>query len=153
MVRELAQTLHVAPSVLYTGALVGLLIAALVVGFVLNRILHHWTKKLRNTWGGLVFALLESLPMPLLVLAALYTGLELLTLPNNHVIVPNSTLAKAVITNYSLPEPRMAYVMPVRVSYGTDPQRVEKALLDVTQEAIRLDESTRKLLGGTEPKP
>lgn len=153
MVRELAETLHVTPSMLYTVALAGLLIAALVVGFVLNRILHHWTKKLRNTWGGLAFALLESLPMPLLVLAALYTGLELLTLPNNHVIVPNSTLAKAVITNYSLPEPRMAYVMPVRVSYGTDPQRVEKALLDVTQEAIRLDESTRKLLGGTEPKP
>ena len=276
MVRELAQTLHVAPSVLYTVALAGLLIAALVVGFVLNRILHHWTKKLRNTWGEMVFALLESLPMPLLVLAALYTGLELLTLPgkyerigsklifallililfyfpakvvilflrrlgqrrpgleqvaqpaafliralfailaviivlenlgvsltavwttlgigsvavalalqetlsnffaglyiladhpvsagdyikldggqegfvvrvgwrstvlrtlpNNHVIVPNSTLAKAVITNYSLPEPRMAYVMPVSVAYGTDPQRVEKVLLDVAQEAIR----------------
>lgn len=153
MVRELAETLHVTPSVLYTVALAGLLIAALVVGFILNRILHHWTKKLRNTWGEMVIALLESLPMPLLVLAALYTGLELLTLPNNHVIVPNSTLAKAVITNYSLPEPRMAYVMPVRVSYGTDPQRVEKVLLDVAQEAIRLDESTRKLLGGTEPKP
>jgi hypothetical protein len=137
MVRELAQTLHVAPSVLYTVALAGLLIAALVVGFILNRVLHHWTKKLRNTWGELVFALLESLPMPLLVLAALYTGLELLTLPNNHVIVPKSTLAKAVITNYSLPEPRMAYVLPVSVAYGTDPQRVEKVLLDVAQEAIR----------------
>jgi len=276
MVRELVQTLHVAPGVLYTVALAGLLIAALVVGFILNRILHHWTKKLRNTWGELVFALLESLPVPLLVLAALYTGMELLTLPgkyerigsklifallililfyfpakvvilflrrlgqkqpgleqvaqpaafliralfailaviivlenlgvsltavwttlgvgsvavalalqetlsnffaglyiladrpvspgdyikldggqegfvvrvgwrstvirtlpNNNVIVPNSTLAKAVITNYSLPEPRMAYVMPVSVAYGTDPQRVEKVLLDVAQEAIR----------------
>lgn len=50
MVRELAETLHVTPSVLYTVALAGLLIAALVVGFVLNRILHHWTKKLRNAW-------------------------------------------------------------------------------------------------------
>ena len=35
MVRELAETLHVTPSVLYTVALAGLLIAALVVGFVL----------------------------------------------------------------------------------------------------------------------
>jgi small-conductance mechanosensitive channel len=276
MVQELAQTFHVTPGVLYTIAVAALLICALVVGFVLNRILHHWTKKFRNTWGEIVFALLESLPLPLLVLAVLYAGLELLTLPlkyerigtklifallililfyfpakvmilflrrlgqrkpgleqvaqpaafliralfavlaviivlenlgvsltavwttlgvgsvavalalqdtlsnffaglyllvdrpvspgdyvkldsgqegfvvrvggrsttlrmlaNNLIIVPNSTLAKAVITNYSLPEPRMAYVMPVSASYGTDPQRVEKVLLDVTQEAIR----------------
>jgi len=276
MVQELAQTFHVTPGVLYTIAVAALLVCALVVGFVLNRILHHWTKKFRDTWGEIVFALLESLPLPLLVLAALYAGLELLTLPlkyerigtklifallvlilfyfpakvmilflrrlgqrkpgleqvaqpaafliralfailaviivlenlgvsltaiwttlgigsvavalalqetlsnffaglyiladrpvsagdyikldggqegfvvrvgwrstvlrtlpNNHVIVPNGTLAKAVITNYSLPEPRMAYVMPVSASYGTDPQRVEKVLLDVAQEAIR----------------
>ena len=57
------------------------MVSALVVGFVLNRILHHWTKKFQNTWGEVVFALLESLPLPLLVLAALYAGLELLTLP------------------------------------------------------------------------
>jgi small-conductance mechanosensitive channel len=276
MVQELAQTLHVTPGVLYTIAVAALLVCALVVGFVLNRILHHWTKKFRNTRGEVVFALLESLPVPLLVLLALYAGLELLTLPlkyerigtklifallililfyfpakvmilflrrlgqrkpgleqvaqpaafliralfavlaviivlenlgvsltavwttlgvgsvavalalqdtlsnffaglyllvdrpispgdyvkldsgqegfvvrvggrsttlrmlaNNLIVVPNSTLAKAVITNYSLPEPRMAYVMPVSASYGTDPRRVEKVLLDVTQEAIR----------------
>jgi small-conductance mechanosensitive channel len=276
MVQEIAQTFHVTPGVLYTIAVAALLVSALVVGFVLNRVLHHWTKKFRNTWGEVVFALMESLPLPLLVLAALYAGLELLTLPlkyerigtklifallililfyfpakvmilflrrlgqrkpgleqvaqpaafliralfavlaviivlenlgvsltavwttlgvgsvavalalqdtlsnffaglyllldrpispgdyikldsgqegfvvrvggrsttlrmlaNNLIVVPNSTLAKAVVTNYSLPEPRMAYVMPVSASYGTDPRRVEKVLLDVTQEAIR----------------
>jgi len=276
MVQQVAQTFHVTPSVLYTIAVAGLLIAALAIGFILNRILHHWTKKLRNTWGEMVFALLESLPIPLLVLAALYTGLELLTLPgkyeriglklivallililfyfpakvvilflrrlgqrkpgfeqvapphafliralfavlaviivlenlgvsltavwttlgvgsvavalalqdtlsnffaglyllvdrpvspgdyikldsgqegfvvrvggrsttlrmldNNLVVVPNSTLAKAVITNYSMPEPRMAYVLPVSVAYGTDTAQVEKVLLEIVQGALR----------------
>ena len=36
MVRELAETLHVTPSVLYAVALAGLQIAALVVGFVVE---------------------------------------------------------------------------------------------------------------------
>jgi len=58
------------------------------------------------------------------------------TLQNNYVLVPNSTLAKAVITNYSVPETRMAYSLPVSVTYGTDPERVEKALLEVTREAL-----------------
>jgi len=276
MVQEIAQTFHVTPGVLYTIAVAALLVSALVVGFVLNRVLHHWTKKFRNTWGEVVFALMESLPLPLLVLAALYAGLELLTLPlkyerigtklifallililfyfpakvmilflrrlgqrkpgleqvaqpaafliralfavlaviivlenlgvsltavwttlgvgsvavalalqdtlsnffaglyllvdrpispgdyikldsgqegfvvrvggrsttlrmlaNNLIVVPNSTLAKAVVTNYSLPEPRMAYVMPVSASHGTEPRRVEKVLPDVTQKAIQ----------------
>ena len=276
MIQQLAQTLHVTPGVLYTIVVAALLVCALVVGFVLNRILHHWTKKFRNTWGEFVFALLESLPLPLLVLAALYGGLELLTLPwryerigtklifallililfyfpakvailflrrlgqrkpgleqaaqpaafliralfavlaviivlenlgvsltavwttlgvgsvavalalqdtlsnffaglyllvdrpvspgdyirldsgqegvvvrvggrsttlrtlaNNLVVVPNSTLAKAVITNYSAPEPRLAVAIPVSVAYGTDPARVEKVLADVAQQAAR----------------
>ncbi len=59
------------------------------------------------------------------------------TLGNNYVIIPNSTLAKATITNYSAPETRMSYSLPVSVAYGTDPQKVEKVLLQATQEAIQ----------------
>jgi small-conductance mechanosensitive channel len=59
------------------------------------------------------------------------------TQSNNIVFVPNSTMAKAVIINYSLPELRVSVTIPVRVSYGSDPSRVEKALLDVTREAAR----------------
>jgi small-conductance mechanosensitive channel len=54
-----------------------------------------------------------------------------------YVIVPNATLAKAVITNYSVPLPRMGFSLPVKVAYGTDPGRVEKILLEIAQEAIR----------------
>ncbi|MFB3922092.1 MAG: mechanosensitive ion channel family protein [Terriglobia bacterium] len=276
MVRELAQTLHVAPSLLYAITGAALLVLAVGLGFALNRLFRRWTRKHHNTWGEYFFALLEPLPLPLLVLAALYIGLELLdlprayerviskvifalvvlilcyfpakivilllrrvgqrdpaleqvarpvaviirvlfavlgvivllenlgisltavwttlgigsvavalalqetlsnlfagfyilldrpvrtgdyikldggqegfvvrigwrstvirTLPNNLVIIPNSTLAKAIITNYSLPEPRMAVGIQVSVAYGTDPTAVEKILLDVTEQASR----------------
>lgn len=276
MIQDFAQTFHVTPSVISTLAVAVLLVVALVLGFVLTRILRIWTRKLKGTWGELFFALLESLPLPLLLLAALYAGLEILTLPrqyerigsklifalliliffyfpakvvilflrrlgqrqphleqvaqpaafliravfavlaviillenlgisltavwttlgvgsvavalalqetlsnffaglyiladrpvspgdyikldggqegfvtrvgwrstvlrtlaNNYVVIPNSTLSKAIITNYSLPESRMSYVLPVSVAYGTDPARVESVLLEVVQGAIR----------------
>jgi small-conductance mechanosensitive channel len=59
------------------------------------------------------------------------------TLGNNFVTIPNSTLAKAIITNYSRPHTDMSYTLPVSVVYGTDPSRVEKALLEAAREALR----------------
>jgi small-conductance mechanosensitive channel len=276
MVKDLARTLHLSPTMFYMLFFAALVIGSLALGFVLNRIIHYWTKKLANTWGELVFSLLEPLPIPLLFLASIYTGLEFLTLPppvesvcsklifaltvmvvfyfpakvlvlflrrveqrnpgmgqviepsilvvrglfailavtivlehnhvsltavwttlgvggvavalalqetlsnlfaglylladrpvspgdyikldsgqegyvlrigwrsttmrtqsNNIVFVPNSSMAKAVIVNYSLPELQVSLSIPVRVSYGSDPSRVEKALLDATREAAQ----------------
>lgn len=276
MVEHLARVLHLSPTVFYLLFFATLVMGSLALGFVLNRIVHYWTKKLANTWGELVFSLLESLPVPLLFLGSIYAGLELLPLPhrlerlgsklifaltvvvvfyfpakvlviflrrvgqrnpgmeaatnpailvvrglfallafiivlenlgisltaiwttlgvgsvavalalqetlsnlfaglylladqpvspgdyikldsgqegyvmriswrstrmrtqsNNVVFVPNSTLAKAVIINYSMPELRVSITIPVHVAYGSDPSRVEKALLDVTREAAQ----------------
>jgi small-conductance mechanosensitive channel len=52
---------------------------------------------------------------------------QLRTLTNTVVVMPNSTLAKAIITNYSMPEPRMSLVIPVSVAYGTDPPGSRKS--------------------------
>jgi small-conductance mechanosensitive channel len=52
------------------------------------------------------------------------------TLPNNTVVVPNSKLASAVITNYNLPDPAMSLLVRVGVSYASDPERVEQILVD-----------------------
>jgi small-conductance mechanosensitive channel len=71
------------------------------------------------------------------VLRVGWRSTSLRTRANNLVVVPNSTLAKAIITNYSLPESRASYVLQVGVAYGTDPDHVEKVLLEVAQEAIR----------------
>src|SRR5208282_4034412 len=71
------------------------------------------------------------------------------TLGNNYVVIPNSTLAKATITNYSAPETRMSYSLPVNVVYGTDPNRVEEVLLEAAHEAIR--DGLAGLLANPEP--
>ena len=81
MVEDLARALHLSPAVFYVLFFATLVVSSLIVGLVLNRIIHYWTKKLANTWGELVFSLLESLPIPLLFLSSIYVGLELLTLP------------------------------------------------------------------------
>lgn len=56
-------------------------------------------------------------------------------LPNNMVIVPNAKLAQTIVTNYYLPEQRMALLIPVSVSYSADPERVEKILVEETYRA------------------
>jgi small-conductance mechanosensitive channel len=55
---------------------------------------------------------------------------------NNLIIVPNAKLAQAIVTNYFLPERRMSIGIPVTVSYSSDPDQVERVLLDVVRTAI-----------------
>jgi small-conductance mechanosensitive channel len=276
MIVNLARALHVSNLTFYTLLFGILIISALLLGFALNRVLHYWAKRLHNGLGQLFFSLLESLPMPLLLIASIYLGLESLPLPpqfehfgsklmlalailvmmyfpakvitlalrrwaqkepdmvrvtqpaafvvhtlfallgtiiflenmgisltavwttlgvgsvavalalqetlsnffsglylladrpispsdyikldsnqegyvlrigwrstilrtlgNNFVVIPNSTLAKAIIINYSVPRAEMSYTLPVSVVYGTDPNRVEKVLLEAAHEALR----------------
>ena len=288
MIDDLARALHVSNITFYSLLLGTLIISSLLLGFALNRVLHYWVKKLHKGWGQLFFSLLESLPMPLLLIASLYLGLEslplparferfgsklilalvilvliyfpanvialalrrwgqedphmlrvtqpaafavrtlfavlgtiiflenmgvtltavwttlgvgsvavalalqetlsnffsglylmadrpvspndyikvdsnqegfvlhigwrsttLLTLSNNYVVIPNSTFAKATITNYSAPDGRMSYSLQVSVVYGTDPCRVEKILLEAAHEALR--DGVAGLLSEPEP--
>jgi small-conductance mechanosensitive channel len=51
-------------------------------------------------------------------------------LANNLVVVPNAKLAQAIVTNYNLPERRMSLLIPVGVSYDSDPDLVEKILVE-----------------------
>jgi small-conductance mechanosensitive channel len=56
-------------------------------------------------------------------------------LPNNMVIVPNNKLSQSVITNYNLPEQNMVLQVPVNVSYASDPDLVERVLLEEARKA------------------
>jgi small-conductance mechanosensitive channel len=49
---------------------------------------------------------------------------------NTMVVIPNSKLSQSVITNYHLPEKQMAISIPVHVGYDSDPERIERILLD-----------------------
>lgn len=69
-------------------------------------------------------------------------------LPNNMVIIPNSKLSQSIVTNYYLPEKRMSLLIPVSVSYSSDPEHVERILVEEAKNAIG---EIPGLLGDPEP--
>lgn len=58
-------------------------------------------------------------------------------LPNNLVIIPNNKLSQSILTNYYLPEKQMALLIPIGVSYDTDPDHVERVLVDEATKGAR----------------
>jgi small-conductance mechanosensitive channel len=58
-------------------------------------------------------------------------------LPNNLIIIPNSTLASAIITNYNMPESEMSVLVAVGVSYKSDLEKVEKVTIEVAKEVLK----------------
>ena len=289
MFDNLARALHVSNLIFYSLLFAVLIISSLLLGFALSRVLHYWKKRLHEGVGQLVFSLLETLPIPLLLMGSLYLGLESLPLParfehigsklilalvilamiyfpakvialalqrwgqrdphmlrvtqpaaflvrtlfaligtliflskmgvsltavwgtlgvgsvavalalqdtlsnffsglylladrpvspndyikldtsegegyvvqigwrstilrtlgNNYVVIPNSVMAKATITNYSVPETRMGCGVTVGVVYGSDPAHVEKVLLEAAHDAVR--DGVEGLLAMPEP--
>jgi small-conductance mechanosensitive channel len=69
-------------------------------------------------------------------------------LPNNIVVIPNSKLSQSVVTNYHLPEKRMSLLIPIGVSYSSDPEKVEQILVE---EAKKAAGDVPGLLGEPEP--
>ncbi len=59
------------------------------------------------------------------------------TLDNSMIIVPNAKLAQAIVTNYHLPEKQMASKVQVGVSYGSDPEQIERVLLDIGRQGAQ----------------
>jgi len=56
-------------------------------------------------------------------------------LQNTVVVVPNKKVAESIITNYDLPEPRLSLSIPVSVSYRSEPDHVERVLVDEATKA------------------
>ena len=69
-------------------------------------------------------------------------------LPNNMVIIHNSKLSQSIVTNYYLPEKRMSLLIPIGVSYSSDPEKVEKILVEEAKKAVG---TIPGLLGDPEP--
>jgi small-conductance mechanosensitive channel len=69
-------------------------------------------------------------------------------LPNNMVIIPNSKLSQSIVTNYYLPEKRMSLLIPIGVSYSSDPEMVERILIEEAKKAVG---EIPGLLGDPEP--
>lgn len=69
-------------------------------------------------------------------------------LPNNMVIIPNNKLSQSIVTNYCLPEKQMSFLIPVGVSYSSDPDKVERILVEEAKKAVG---EVLGLLGDPEP--
>lgn len=70
------------------------------------------------------------------------------TLQNNVVIVPNHKVAQSIIINHDMPETRSALLLKVAVSYASDPDHVERVLVEEAERAVG---QVQGLLG--EPRP
>lgn len=57
------------------------------------------------------------------------------TLENNILIVPNSKLITASITNFHLLDTKMSITIPILVKYNVDPEMVERVLLEILNDA------------------
>lgn len=58
-------------------------------------------------------------------------------LPNNIVLIPNSKLAQAIITNYYLPEAELSVLVQVGVHYESDLEEVERVTIEVAEEVMK----------------
>jgi small-conductance mechanosensitive channel len=70
-------------------------------------------------------------------------------LQNVVVTIPNKRVAESIITNYDLPESRMALPIRIAVDYGADPDLVERILLEEARQAV--NEEVTGLLPEPEP--
>ena len=57
-------------------------------------------------------------------------------LPNNMVVIPNSKFSQSIITNYYLPERRMSLLIAIGVSYDSDPDLIEKMLIEEASRSV-----------------
>ena len=55
---------------------------------------------------------------------------------NDMVILPNSKLTQSVLVNYHLPDPRRGISIVIAVSHDTDPDMIERLLLEETVSAL-----------------
>jgi small-conductance mechanosensitive channel len=58
-------------------------------------------------------------------------------LANNLIIVPNSKLSQAIVTNFHFPEKRMSIGVNVPVDYGSDPDYIEGLLMEEAAAAAK----------------
>lgn len=67
---------------------------------------------------------------------------------NNLIIVPNSKLSSAIITNFNLPEDEIRVVLEIGVAYDSDLNLVEKVTVETAKQLIAINDNCIK---GIEP--
>ena len=65
-------------------------------------------------------------------------------LQNNLIVIPNSKLMDAKITNYHLPQRELSVLVQVGVHYGSDLEHVERVTIEVAREVLQAVEGGKK---------
>lgn len=65
-------------------------------------------------------------------------------LPNNLIVIPNSRVMDAIITNYYLPERELSILMQVGVHYSSDLEQVERVTIEVAKDVLQTVEGGKK---------
>lgn len=71
-------------------------------------------------------------------------------LPNNMIIIPNERLAGTIITNFHMPEQKMAVLIDIGTSYEDDPYKVEEI---VVEEAVKASYEVDGMINADEMRP
>jgi small-conductance mechanosensitive channel len=58
-------------------------------------------------------------------------------LPNNYIIIPNSRLSSAIVTNYYQPKKAMNLLIEVGIDYSSNLEHVEQVTLEVAREILK----------------
>jgi small-conductance mechanosensitive channel len=58
-------------------------------------------------------------------------------LPNNLIVIPNSKLANAIITNFHRPQKEMSVIIQCGVSYDSDLEKVERVTIEVAKKVLK----------------
>jgi small-conductance mechanosensitive channel len=141
MVRQLARTLKLSPTAFSAIAVVVLLVVALALGLALSRLFHRYAEKNRerNTWAEFVFSLLEALPIPLLLLAGLYTAIQFLPLPRRYERLGSQLISSLVILVIYLFPARVVVLFLSRVgARNAGRARLAQLLVAITRDAFVL---------------
>ncbi|HVO67069.1 MAG TPA: mechanosensitive ion channel family protein [Syntrophales bacterium] len=59
------------------------------------------------------------------------------SLQNNTIIVPNSKLASAIVTNFNIPDQKILISIEAGVSYDSDLEKVERVTIEVAEEVMK----------------
>jgi small-conductance mechanosensitive channel len=65
-------------------------------------------------------------------------------LPNNLIVIPNSRIMDAIITNYYLPEKSLSILVNVGVHYSSDLEHVERVTVEVARDVLQTVEGGKK---------
>ncbi len=77
-----------------------------------------------------------------------YTKIK--TLDNTLITIPNSKVINDNIINFAFPDASVRVKIPVSVAYGTDPEKVDKTMLDIAENTPQVLSEPKSLLRFTE---